>query len=168
MATSLPKAGLRPFLPADVPLLAEIFRASIAGLTEEDYSESQQEAWAATAADEAAFGRRLAGVLTLVATVAGAPVGFVALKGRETIDLLYVHPGAVRRGIATMLCEAIEQLAKARGAEAVTVDASDTAEPFFRRRGYAAQQRNTVPLGGEWLGTTTMRKPLAGATRLDA
>jgi serine phosphatase RsbU (regulator of sigma subunit) len=29
MGQSLPKPGLRPFLPADVPLLAEIFRSSI-------------------------------------------------------------------------------------------------------------------------------------------
>jgi len=168
MAASLPKPGLRPCLPADTPILAEIFRASIAELTGEDYSEGQQEAWASAADDEAAFGRRLAGGLTLVATIAGAPVGFIALKGKDTIDLLYVHPGAARRGIATMLCDALEQLAKARGAQTITVDASDTAEPFFRRRGYAAHQRNTVPLAGEWLGNTTMRKSLTGATGPDA
>ena len=34
--------GLRPFLPADAPRLAEIFRASIAELTTDDYSEAQQ------------------------------------------------------------------------------------------------------------------------------
>ena len=38
-------AGLRPYLPADVPLLAEIFRASITELTADDYNETQQAAW---------------------------------------------------------------------------------------------------------------------------
>ena len=168
MAKPLAKAGLRPFLPADTVLLAEIFRASIEELTGDDYSESQQGAWAAAVDDEAAFGKRLASGLTLVATVAGAPVGFAALKGSDTIDLLYVHPAVARQGVATLLCDAIEQLAKARGATKLTVDASDTAEPFFRRRGFAAQQRNTVVVGDEWLGNTTMRKTLAGAERPDA
>jgi putative acetyltransferase len=42
-------------------------------------------------------------------------------------------------------------------------DASDTAEPFFRKRGFQPQRRNTVPLAGEWLANTTMDKRLAPA-----
>lgn len=158
-----PKAGLRPFLPADAPLLAEIFRASILDLAGDDYSEDQQEAWAGAADDEEAFGRRLADSLTLVATVGGAPVGFITLKGRETVDLLYVHPAVAGQGVATMLYNALEQLAKARGAASLTVDASDNARDFFEKRGFRAQRRNTVVIGDEWLGNTTMKKDLAGA-----
>ena len=55
------KLALRPILPTDVPLLAEIFRASIEELAAEDYSEAQQEAWAAAADDEEEFGARLDG-----------------------------------------------------------------------------------------------------------
>jgi putative acetyltransferase len=158
---SLPKTGLRPFLPTDTPLLAEIFRAGIFELTGDDYSEAQQEAWAGAAEDEQAFGQRLAGSLTLVATVSGSPVGFIALKGKETIDLLYVHPGVAGHGVATMLYNAIVQLAKARGAASLTVDASDAARDFFGKHGFEPQQRNTVVLGDEWLGNTTMKKKLA-------
>ena len=56
MARAHPTLALRPFLPADAPLLAEIFRASIEELTGDDYSEAQQEAWASAADDEEAFG----------------------------------------------------------------------------------------------------------------
>src|SRR5580704_3196013 len=93
------KVGLRPFLPADTPLLAEIFRASIAELTSDDYSEAQQATWIAAADDEDAFGARLAGELTLIATIDGAPVAFAALKGADEIDMLYVHPAVVGQGI---------------------------------------------------------------------
>lgn len=161
MATAMPKPGLRPFLPADAPLLAEIFRASIFELTGEDYSESQQEAWAGAAEDEEAFAKRLAGSLTLVATVGGAPVGFIALKGKDVVDLLYVHPAVSRQGVASLLYKALEQLAKARGASLLSVDASDTARDFFENQGFVAQQRNTVVVGDEWLGNTTMKKVLA-------
>jgi putative acetyltransferase len=84
--------GLRPYLPADAPLLAEIFRASVEELTGDDYAPAQQRAWAAVADDEAAFTKRLGGALTLVATMQGEPVGFASLAGGEKIDLLYVHP----------------------------------------------------------------------------
>ena len=159
--------ALRPFLPADTPILAAIFVASVEALTGDDYGETQQEAWTAVADDEEAFGRRLASELTLVATIDGSPVGFASLKGKDQVDLLYVHPEAVGQGVAAMLCDALEKLAGARGAASLTVDASDNAAEFFAKRGYEARQRNTVSLNGEWLANTTMQKPLeasGGAT----
>jgi putative acetyltransferase len=161
MGQTLPKPGLRPFLPADKPILAAIFVAAIQELTGDDYSEVQQEAWAAVAEDEAEFAKRLAGQLTLIATLQNSPVGFVSLKGADHIDLLYVHPSAAGQGVAAMLVDALEKLAGARGAKSLTVDASDTAEPLFRKRGYVAMQRNTVTINGEWLANTTMQKTLA-------
>ena len=160
MGQALPKSALRPFLAEDTPVLAAIFIASIEGLTGDDYSEAQQQAWASAADDEAAFGKRLASELTLVATFQGSPVGFAALKGKDHIDLLYVHPGAVGQGVAAMLCDALEKLAAGRGAKNLTVDASDNAAEFFAKRGYEAKQRNTVSVNGEWLANTTMHKSL--------
>jgi putative acetyltransferase len=161
MGQALPKPGLRPFLPADVPMLAAIFVASIEELTGDDYSEAQQEAWAAVAEDEEAFGNKLAGQLTLIATIQNAPVGFASLKGADHIDMLFVHPSVAGQGVASMLVDALEKLAGARGAKILTVDASDTAEPLFKKRGYVAMQRNTVTVNGEWLANTTMQKTLA-------
>ena len=156
--------ALRPYLAEDTPVLAAIFVASIEGLTGDDYSEVQQEAWMAAADDEAEFGKRLASELTLVATLETAPVGFASLKGKDHIDLLYVHPGAVGQGVASMLCDALEKLAGGRGAKSLTVDASDNAAEFFLKRGYEARQRNTVSLNGEWLANTTMQKSLGDVT----
>lgn len=156
--------ALRPFLLADTPVLAAIFMASIEELTGEDYNEAQQLAWASVAEDEETFGARLAGQLTLIATVQGAPVGFASLKGADHIDMLFVHPGAARQGIATLLCDALEKLAAGRGAKQLTVDASDTAQDLFAKRGYVAQRRNSVTAGDEWLANTTMQKALAADT----
>ena len=161
MGQALPKPGLRPYLAADVPMLAAIFVASIEELTGDDYSEAQQEAWAAAAEDEEAFGKKLAAQLTLIATIQSAPVGFASLRGADHIDMLYVHPSVAGQGVASMLVEALEKLAGARGAKHLSVDASDTAESFFKKRGYIAMQRNTVTLNGEWLANTTMQKTLA-------
>jgi putative acetyltransferase len=149
-------------LPEDVPLLAEIFRASVEELAAEDYSDTQIEAWLEAAEDEDAFGKRLTGQLTLLATVDGAPVAFASLKGADVVDMLYVHPAAAGQGAATTLVDALEKLAAARGAKKLTVEASDTAHDFFKRRGYTAKSRNTVLRGDEWLANTSMEKSLGG------
>ena len=161
MARAHPTPALRPLLAADVPLLAEIFRTSIEGLTADDYSEAQQQAWASTADDEEDFGARLAGQLTLIATLDGSVVGFASLKGKDALDMLYVHPAVAGQGVGTMLADALERLAAARGTSHLSVDASDSARGFFERRGYVPQRRNTVSLHGEWLANTTMEKRLA-------
>ena len=164
MGQSLPKPALRPYLASDTPLLAQIFVASIQELTGDDYNEAQQEAWAAAAEDEAAFGKKLASELTLIATMQNLPVGFASLKGADHIEMLYVHPSAAGQGVGAMLVDALEKLAGGRGAKSLSVDASDSALDFFKKRGYVAQQRNSVPRHGEWLANTTMQKQLAPAS----
>jgi len=156
-----PKLGLRPALPADGPLLIAIFRASIAELTCDDYSEAQRDAWASAADDEDAFLRRVTGNLALVATLGGSPIAFATLKGNRIIDMLYVHPAAAGRGAASLLCDALEKLAAGRGADSIAVEASDTAKGFFEKRGYVPKLRNTVMCNDEWLANTSMDKPLA-------
>jgi len=157
--------ALRPFLIEDAPLLAEIFRASIEELGADDYSESQQEAWASAADDGAAFAERLTGELTLIATLNSSPIGFAALKDNTHVDFLYVHPAVVGQGVGSMLLDAVERLAAARGARRLVADASDSAQEFFRKRGFVPTQRNSVPLGGEWLANTTMEKTLGTKER---
>jgi putative acetyltransferase len=74
-----------------------------------------------------------------------------------------VHPAAVGQGVGTLLVDALEKLAAGRGVKRVTADVSDTARGFFEKRGYEAQRRNTLCVADEWLGNTTMDKPLAPA-----
>jgi putative acetyltransferase len=160
MATATPKLALRPFLPTDAPLLAEIFRESVLELTADDYSEAQQQAWISRVDDLEVFAGRLGKQLTLIATLEGSPVAFASLAGNTKIDMLFVHPAAAGQGAAALLVDALEKLAGARGAEKLTVDASDTARGFFEKRGYTAQQRNSISVGDEWLANTTLSKAL--------
>ena len=155
--------ALRPFLPADAETLAAIFRDSIDVLAEDDYNEAQRAAWMAAADDEDEFAAKLAGALTLIATADGDPVGFASLADNTTIDMLYVSPHAARNGAATLLCDALERLAAARGATKLSADVSDSARDFFDGRSFIATQRNLVPMGDEWLANTSMTKDLAAA-----
>ena len=108
--------ALRPFLSSDVTDCAAIFRASIEALTADDYDDDQRRAWAAAADDAAAFGARLGKNLTLIATVAGQPVGFGSLKSANILDMLYVDPEFARQGVGAVLIDALTRLAAGRGA----------------------------------------------------
>lgn len=160
--------ALRPYLPKDAADLAYLTEVSIEDLAAEDYSADQRAAWASFVADEAAFAKRLAAQLTLVVEGEVGLIGYGSLKDNHHIDLLFVHPDRARAGVASLICEALEKLAAARGAAVATTEASDTALPFFEQRGYVGRQRNTVMRNGEWLANTTMEKQLsapAGAGR---
>lgn len=160
---------MRPFILSDTERLQDLLAQSVEELTQDEYDDDQRLAWISAAADAEAFAARLKGNVTILVEQDGEILGFASLKNNREIDLLYVHPFASGQGVGSNLLDAIERLAKARGAEALIVDASDTAHEFFSRRGYADVRRNTVPVDGVWLSNTTMTKPLvrpdAGAGR---
>jgi putative acetyltransferase len=155
------RIALRPYLPTDAERCAAIFRASIEELASEDYTPDQCEAWAARADDVGAFGNKLAGSLTLIATLDGASAGFASLKGADVLDMLFVDPAHARRGAGAALIDALARIAQARGAEQLTSEVSDTAKPLFERQQFVAQRRNLVAKGDEWLGNTTMTRTFA-------
>ncbi len=160
MSATGPKPALRPFLPQDVATVAQIFRDAIDELTEDDYDDAQRAAWAASADDEASFAKRLAAQTTLLALRDSEPAGFISLKGNDYIDMLYVRPEVAGEGIGTFLATAIETLARGRGAKTLSIDASDTALPFFEKLGFKPQLRQSIALEGEWLANTKMAKTL--------
>jgi putative acetyltransferase len=147
---------LRPFMAADIMALRELFAASIEELTQDDYTEDQRVAWASNAADPEEFAKRLSSNLTLVVHVQGEHLGFATLKDNTLLEMLYVHPFHAGIGVGTALADALEKIALARGSKQLTVQSSDTAVPFFERRGYVATQRTLLPMDDEWLLNTTM------------
>ena len=110
-------------------MLAEIFRASVEELTEDDYTPAQQEAWAAAADDLEEFAARLGKHLTLIATMEGSPVGFISLDAPTEIGLFYVHPAVAGQGVGKMLYDAVEKLS----------DGARHAASFGRRQRHRAR-----------------------------
>ena len=68
----------------------------------------------------------------------GSPVGFASLKGADEIDMLYVHPAAAGQGVGTMLIDALEKLAARAAPARLVADVSDSAQDFFKHRGFVA------------------------------
>lgn len=157
MSTTHP---MRPFLPADTERLQDLFAQSIEELTQDDYDADQRLAWIERGADAAKFAERLAKAVTLIVEADGDVMGFASLKDNREIDMLFVHPFFVGEGVATTLLDALERIAKARGAKELTADVSDTAHDFFQSRGWTPVTRNNIPVDDVWLANTTMKKML--------
>ena len=155
---------VRPFLPRDTAPLRELFAQSIDELCTEDYDDDQRLAWISRAEDAAAFGKRLAGMVTLVVQVDSDYGGFASLKDNTVIDMLYVSPHYAGEGIGATLVETLERLAAGRGAKEISVASSETAVMFFEARGYIASSRNLVPIDDQWLSNTTLVKQLGAET----
>ncbi len=153
--------SFRPFLPADAPVLADLMVSSVAELAADDYDEAQMAAWVSITDDVEAFGKHLAGMLTILAIKDDEIAGFVSLKGEDHLDMLYVSADHAGQGVGKALCDVIAMLAGKRGAKTLTVDASDNASDFFVKQGFDPQRRNSVIVGDEWLANTTMHKTLA-------
>ena len=81
---------------------------------------------------------------------------------------LFTVPEARGKGVGKALVGVMELLARQRGAEMLTVDASEVACEFFVHLGYEKQARNTVMRAGEWLANTTMTKNLPPAPKANA
>ena len=145
MARAHPQVRAAAVPAADTPLLAEIFRASIEELTGDDYSEASSRPGLPPPTTKRRSPRGWRDQLTLIATMNGSPVGFASLANNETIDMLYVHPAAAGQGAGTMLVDALEKLAAARGASAPHRRRSDSAQDFFRKRGFVADAAQHRP-----------------------
>ena len=81
-------------------------------------------------------------------------VGFGDMASDGYLDRLYVHADHQGQGIATALCDRLEQAVQGP----ITTHASITARPFFEKRGYAVIKEQTVERQGVALTNFVMIK----------
>lgn len=151
---------IRPADPVDLPELAPIFEAAILRQTGNDYTEAQLRGWASSARDVDGFARQLSDGVTILAVDHGQPVAFAQLAPADTLAMLYVHPEATSRGIATLLCQYLEDEARISGSDNLTTRASLGARRFFESLGFCEKDRETVERDGVAIERVVMVKKL--------
>ena len=83
----------------------------------------------------------------LVAAVNARIVGVAGLElhdGDGLMRAVAVSPDSQRRGLGSQLCDAIERQAELVGARRLFL-LTETADPFFRKRGYRSVERVLAP-----------------------
>ena len=151
---------LRDYKQSDCAELAQLFYHTVHAVNARDYSREQLDAWATGKVDLEAWNKSFQAHHTVVAEMDGNIVGFGDMDETGYLDRLYVHKNHQRQGVATAICDALEQNAKA--AEFST-HASITAKPFFEKRGYSVVREQQVERRGVWLTNFVMRR--AGGIR---
>jgi GNAT superfamily N-acetyltransferase len=162
---------VRQAIPADVPALQDLIRASVLGLQAGEYTPEQREQ-----ALELVFGVDSQLVEDGTYFVAEAHVdgdqvlagcggwskrktlyGSDRCAGREDallnpdqdaakIRAFFVHPEWARRGVGSRILEVCEAAAVAAGFRRLEMGATLTGVPLYRARGYAEGERREVPL----------------------
>lgn len=146
---------IRPYVSADCPALARLFYHTVHRVNAADYSSRQLGVWATGQVDEAAWDASFLAHRTLVAEEDGRILGFADMTAEGYLDRLYVAWDAQRRGVATALCDALEE---ACAAPLLTTHASVTARPFFEKRGWRTVRRQQVLRQGVALTNFVMEK----------
>jgi putative acetyltransferase len=152
--------NLRPYQPADLPGVIDVYTASIRTLAAPYYSPEQLVAWAPDQPDVARWEARLAALSLFVAEIDGALAGFSAYTLAGYQDFLYTHPAFARRGVATRLYLQTESVLRAAGVQKITTHASLAARPFFEHHGFQVDVEECVECRGAFLRRFAMHKEL--------
>ena len=91
---------------------------------------------------------------SIVAMEGDRIVGFGDIDRTGYLDRLYVHAEYQGKGIATAICDWLEQTATGR----ITTHASITARPFLEKRGYRVVREQQVERHGILLTNFVMEK----------
>lgn len=124
---------IRQYTQSDCKEITELFYDTIHTVNINDYTDEQINAWADGKPDLEKWNKSLSENYTLVAVDKGIIVGFGDIDNSGYLDRLYVHKDYQRQGIASAICDKLEQ--KFNVPE-ITVHASVTAKIFFEKRGY--------------------------------
>ena len=146
----------------DALAVAALFHDTILSVNVGDYSVVQVEAWAGPAPAPEMWEKRIAADRDerrmFVATKDGRVVGFAELEGDGHLDTLYVHHEFQGCGIASRLIDRIEAEARRREIHRLYTEASITAEPFFRGRGFSVVRPQIVEVRGHTFRNYVMEK----------
>lgn len=135
---------VRAYVPEDAARLAKLVRASVLTLGLNDYSTEQVNAWASKLPDAKTMAARCSdGRHVWVAEDSGNGeiLGFTDLETSGHIEMLYVAPGAKGGGVADALTDALVAHARKNAVADITVEASEAARRFYRKRGFVDRGR---------------------------
>ncbi|MFV0497004.1 MAG: GNAT family N-acetyltransferase [Candidatus Fimivivens sp.] len=145
---------IRKYASSDCGEIAKLFYNTIHSVNIKDYTKEQVHVWANGNPDLKKWDRTLLSHYTLVAVEEDIIVGFGDIDDTGYLDRLFIHKDYQRKGVATAICDKLEQIIVGT----ITTRASITAKPFFEQRGYKVVQEQQVEREGVSLTNYVMKK----------
>ena len=145
---------IREYRMSDCKEITELFYNTVHTVNARDYTKEQLDVWATGNEDLEKWNSSLKEHYSIVAVENDVIMGFGDIDKTGYLDRLYVHSYHQGKGIATAICDQLEQYAKGD----ITTHASITAKPFFEKRGYITVKENQVERQGVVLINYLMEK----------
>lgn len=145
---------LRKYIPSDCEQLAKLFFQTVHSVNAKDYTKEQLDVWATGTVDLKEWDKSFTEHYTVVAIDNNIIVGFGDIDKTGYLDRLYVHADYQGKGVATAICNRLEQAVQGK----ITTHASITAKPFFEKRGYKVVKEQQVERQGIYLINFCMEK----------
>lgn len=146
---------LRKYKASDCEQLAELFYQTVHTVNAKDYTNEQLDVWADGNVDLKEWDKSFSEHYTIVCIKDDSIVGFGDIDRTGYLDRLFVHKDYQRQGIATSICNELEQ---AVNVNKIKTHASITAKPFFEQRGYKVIKEQQVIRNGISLANYVMEK----------
>lgn len=146
---------LRMYNTSDCEFLAELFYQTVHNVNAKDYTKEQLDVWATGNVNLNEWDKSFWEHFTIVAIKNEIIVGFGDIDKTGYLDRLYVHKDYQRQGIASAICDELEQRANANK---IITHASITAKTFFEQRGYRVIKGQQVIRNGISLTNYVMEK----------
>ena len=143
----------RPATPADVFVLAALYRDAALRMGPQVYTPEQARAWASFAEDAPAFRDYVLQADTWIAERVGDArvLGFCGASrdgALRELHSLYVTPALTRRGLGGAMLRRTLQRAEHEGATRFAAWATPFSKPVFLAAGFALAQTVTAPFAG--------------------
>ena len=145
---------IREYQPEDCKELTELFYNTVHTVNAKDYPKEQLDVWASGQTDMNKWNQSLQAHYSVVAVENEIITGFGDIDAAGYLDRLYVHADYQRKGIATAVCNQLEQAVQGN----IVTHASITARPFFEKRGYKVVEEQQVERQGIYLTNFVMEK----------
>lgn len=145
---------LRRYQRSDCEELTKLFYNTVHTVKAKDYTKEQLNVWATGQVDLEQWNQSLQEHYSIVAVENEIIVGFGDIDKTGYLDRLFVHADYQGKGIATAICNQLEQVVQGD----ITTHASITAKPFFEKRGYKVVKEQQVERQGIFLTNFCMEK----------
>lgn len=145
---------IREYQSSDCKEMAELFYNTVHTVNAKDYTKEQLDVWATGQIDLAKWDMSFQEHNSIVALDGKTIIGFGDIDKTGYLDRLYVHKNYQKKGVATAICDYLEQTFQGR----IVTHASVTAKPFFEKRGYKVVKKQQVERQGIFLTNFVMAK----------
>jgi len=149
---------IRKYQAEDLEEIVQLFYETIQTVNRKDYSQEQVEVWSNRCENLRKNKTFFEKLYTVVAVEGEKIIGYGNIDITGYLDHLFVHKDFQNQGVATAICDELEQHAKKFGLQKISVHASITAKPFFEGRGYVLEKEQQVELEGVKLTNFGMGK----------